>query len=306
MGRMPLLKITVSPSLDGLAAKDVLRTFGHLSASNLRMLRDRGGLFLNGTVIPGYVRVSAGDVLSADLSDPPSDVPVASGTPPEILYADDWFAAVNKPAGIATHASTFHPGEETMHERMAALWGEKMVYHPVNRLDRHTSGVMCVARCGYMHEQMKSLLHTDGFVRVYLALCVGKLPDRRGAVDLPIGRAEGSVLKRTAGWGAQAVTDYRVLSEGGGRSLVLLRPRTGRTHQIRVHMSALNCSLAGDFLYGDESEAPRTLLHSAAIRLVHPITGDTVRVFADLPADMQNYMARFGLEFDTSEDLFDV
>ena len=92
---MPLLKITVSPSLDGLAAKDVLRTFGHLSASNLRMLRDRGGLFLNGTVIPGYVRVSAGDVLSADLSDPPSDVPVASGTPPEILYADDWFAAVN-------------------------------------------------------------------------------------------------------------------------------------------------------------------------------------------------------------------
>lgn len=306
MGRMPLLKITVSPSLDGLAAKDVLRTFGHLSASNLRMLRDRGGLFLNGTVIPGYVRVSAGDVLSADLSDPPSDVPVASGTPPEILYADDWFAAVNKPAGIATHASTFHPGEETMHERMAALWGEDMIYHPVNRLDRHTSGVMCVARCGYMHEQMKSLLHTDSFVRVYLAVCVGGLPKARGTVDLPIGREEGSVLKRSAGCGAPAVTEYRVLSEGGGRSLVLLRPRTGRTHQIRVHISALGCPLAGDFLYGDESEAARTLLHSAALRLIHPITGATVSAFAGLPTDMLDYMARFGLEFDKSEDLFDV
>ena len=306
MGRMPLLMITVPPSLDGLAAKDVLRTFGHLSASNLRMLRDRGGLFLNGTVIPGYVRVSAGDVLSADLSDPPSDVPVASGTPPEILYADDWFAAVNKPAGIATHASTFHPGEETMHERMAALWGGDMVYHPVNRLDRHTSGVMCVARCGYMHERMKSLLHTDSFVRVYLAVCVGELPKARGTVDLPIGREEGSVLKRSAGCGAPAVTEYRVLSEGGGRSLVLLRPRTGRTHQIRVHMSALGCPLAGDFLYGDESEAARTLLHSAALRLIHPITGATVSAFAGLPTDMLDYMARFGLEFDKSEDLFDV
>lgn len=303
---MPLLKITVSPSLDGLAAKDVLRTFGHLSASNLRMLRDRGGLFLNGTVIPGYVRVSAGDVLSADLSDPPSDVPVASGTPPEILYADDWFAAVNKPAGIATHASTFHPGEETMHERMATLWGEDMIYHPVNRLDRHTSGVMCVARCGYMHERMKSLLHTDSFVRVYLAVCVGGLPKARGTVDLPIGREEGSVLKRSAGCGAPAVTEYRVLSEGGGRSLVLLRPRTGRTHQIRVHMSALGCPLAGDFLYGDALETARTLLHSAALRLIHPITGATVSAFAGLPTDMLEYMARFGLEFDKSEDLFDV
>ncbi|MBQ3095130.1 MAG: RluA family pseudouridine synthase [Clostridia bacterium] len=303
---MPVLYITVPPSLKGTAAKDVLRRLGHLSSSNLRSLRDRGGLFLNGTEIPGYVRVSDGDVLSADLSDIPAEVPVLPGKPPEVLYADDWLAAVNKPAGIATHASTFHPGEETMHEKMAALWGADMVYHPVNRLDRYTSGVMCVARCGYMHERMKTLLHTDGFVRVYLAVCVGKLPESRGTVDLPIGREEGSVLKRTAGCGSPAVTDYRVLAEGGGRSLVVLRPRTGRTHQIRVHLSALGCPIAGDFLYGDETEAARTLLHSAALRLSHPVSGAAVTLRAELPGDMRDYMARFGLASDITEDLFDV
>ena len=303
---MPVLKIEVPPSLDGAAAKDVLRILGHLSSSNLRAIRDRGVLHLNGLETPGFMLVSVGDVLSADLSDLPSDSPVSPGLPPEVLYTDDWFAAVNKPAGIATHASSFHPGEETMHEKMAALWGENMVYHPVNRLDRHTSGVMCVARCGYMHERMKSLLHTDSFVRVYLAVCVGSLPKTRGTVDLPIGREEGSVLKRSAGCGAPAVTDYRVLAENGGRSLLLLRPRTGRTHQIRVHMSALGCPLAGDFLYGDESEAARTMLHSAALRLMHPITGVALTVSAGLPTDMLDYMARFGFEFDKSEDLFDV
>ena len=303
---MPTLKLSVPPSFNGAAAKDVLRNLGHLSAPNLRTVRDRGGLFCNGEPIPGYVRIASGDVLTVDLTDPPSNVAVEPGVTPEVLYADDWFAAVNKPAGIATHASTFHHGEETMHERMAALWGRNMVYHPVNRLDRHTSGVMCIARCGYMHERMKALLHTDGFVRVYLAICMGVPPELRGCVDLPIGREEGSVLKRSVGCGAPAVTDYRVLCAQRDRSLVLLRPRTGRTHQIRVHMAAIGCPLVGDFLYGDETEAKRTMLHSAALRLLHPITDACVTVCTGLPEDMLDYMARFGLEFDKTEDLFDV
>ena len=303
---LPRLVLTVPPEADGLRAADYLRRAAHLSGANLRQLRDRGGLCLDGAEIPGYTPLRAGGILSADLSDPPAAEPVSAGELPMVLYADAWFALVDKPAGLATHASTFQPGVETMHNRMAALWGEDIIYHPVNRLDRHTSGVMCVARCAYMHERMKSLLHTDGFVRSYLALCRGRPKEDSGSVELPIGREEGSLLRRRTGVGQYARTDYRVLCANGEASLVLALPRTGRTHQIRVHMQALGCPLLGDFLYGDETAFPRTALHSAAVSLCHPITGERLKISAPLPEDMKTYLSSNGLNFNDREDLLHV
>lgn len=303
---MPYLDFTVPAELDGLAARDCLRRLWYLSAPNLRALRERGGLTINDEPCPTFTRLSAHDRVRVDLSDAPARQAAVPTQPPKVLWEDGWFAVLDKPAGMATHASTFCPDAPTVHGSVAALWGERTVFHPVNRLDRPTSGAMCVARCGYMHQRLKELLHTDGFVRTYLCLTQG-IPEReRGRVELAVSRAKDSVIARTVGSGAPAVTDYRVLWREGERALVLCRPLTGRTHQIRLHMAALGCPILGDFLYGQEVEGCRCALHSAAVRILHPVTGQEVCAFAALPADMAAAAGERAIRKLTQKELFDV
>lgn len=159
----------------------------------------------------------------------------------------------------------------------------------MNRLDRSTSGLMCVAKHAYAQERLKVQLHTQQFRRVYLALCDGALVPEQGVIQAPIGRMEGSVLKREVRPdGAHAVTHYRRLWSDGIRSLVQLELETGRTHQIRVHLSHLGFPLTGDFLYGTEQPELilRTALHSCYLSLQHPVTGTMLSYFAPLPQDM--------------------
>ena len=173
--------------------------------------------------------------------------------------------------------------------------GDGASVHLVNRLDKGTTGLMAAAKNAYVHDRLRKQLHTADFRRTYLAVCAGEPEKRAGRIELPIGRAPASAIKRQIDPdGKPAATDYRVLGRAGKFSLVELTPLTGRTHQLRLHMAAIGCPLAGDWLYGMEDRAliPRPALHAYRLALTHPVTGERLALEAPLPEDMRKLLER--------------
>ena len=198
----------------------------------------------------------------------------------------------NKPAGIAVHPAALTEETATI-AGAAAHYLHSESFHAVNRLDRGTTGVMAVAKTGFIHARCMAMLHTDDFRREYRAVCEGIPSPAEGDIDLPIGRAESSLLKRQADpLGQPAHTHYEVLAASQGRARLRLTPTTGRTQQLRVHMAAIGHPLTGDWLYGTEDRAliARPALHSYHLRMMHPLTGTTIDVTAPLPEDIQRLL----------------
>lgn len=212
--------------------------------------------------------------------------------PLDILYEDEDLLLINKPAGIAVHPAALTEETATI-AGAAAHYLHSESFHAVNRLDRGTTGVMAVAKTGFIHARCMAMLHTDDFRREYRAVCEGIPSPAEGDIDLPIGRAESSLLKRQADpLGQPAHTHYEVLAASHGRALLRLTPTTGRTHQLRVHMAAIGHPLTGDWLYGTEDRAliARPALHSYHLRMMHPLTGTTIDATAPLPEDIQRLL----------------
>ena len=152
---------------------------------------------------------------------------------------------------------------------------------------------MAVAKTGFIHARCMALLHTESFRRDYRAVCEGVPSPAEGDIDLPVARAEGSLLRRQIDpQGLPAHTHYEVLETACGRALLRLTPTTGRTHQLRLHMAAIGHPLTGDWLYGteDKSLIARPALHSCRLRMVHPLTGAVIDVTAPLPEDIQRLL----------------
>lgn len=221
-----------------------------------------------------------------DCSDtiPQADIPL------QILYEDEDFFVVNKPAGIAVHPSPQNR-ENTIANGLAALYAKRnqpFVFRAIGRLDKNTSGLIVLAKnalsAGLLTAQAshKILYHT------YLAVCTGQLPER-GTIQAPIGRAEDSVIRRIVRTdGASAITHYVRLDTKNGYSLARVWLETGRTHQIRVHFSHIGHPLPGDFLYyPDFSKISRHALHAHTLTLRQPVTGQLLFFTAPLPSDMQ-------------------
>ncbi len=249
------------------------------------------GILLDGVHTTTADAARPGQTLSILLSDrEDGDLEPARG-PVDIVYQDRDLLVLNKAAGVAVHPSPGHHAD-TLGNFLTDYYkkqGVPFVFRPANRLDRGTSGLMVAARHAHAQELLKQQLHTGAFRRVYLAVCQGAPGQERGTVDQPIGRADGSVLRRQVRPdGARAVTRYQVLEVRKGRSLVRLELETGRTHQIRVHMAWLGCPLVGDFLYGEEDKTliGRAALHSWQLSLTQPLTGERIARTAPLPEDM--------------------
>ena len=287
------LTLTVSPRQEGVQVDTLLRRVLGLSGTLVkRAKRTADGILLDGQPVWVTARVRAGQILSVAVGDPPGasgDIAPAPG-PVDIVYEDGDILILNKPAGVAMHPSPGHD-LDTLGNFVVFYYhqcGHSPIFRPVNRLDRGTSGLLCAAQHAYAHEKLKTALHTPDFQRAYLAVCQGTPPRAAGVIDAPIGRAEGSSLRREVRPdGQSARTRYEVLSVSGGRSLVRLVLDTGRTHQIRVHMAHMGCPLTGDFLYGTETaEISRPALHACALSLRHPVTGAAMEWQSPLPADM--------------------
>ena len=287
---MRTLSLTVTEELDGRRVKSLLLHRLHIPESMIARIKLReSGIRLNGVRCRSSDPVHTGDVLTAEVGDLPAETGVVPmPTPLRIPYEDEDLLVMDKPADMATHGKALK-GDVTAANALAAYWGTQQAFHAVTRLDKGTSGLLVVAKSGYAHERLRGILHSDDFVREYLALVTGTLPDDRGSITLPMKKDEAAKNRFCVSPdGLPARTDYSVLERRGGLNLVRVRLFTGRTHQIRVHFAAVGCPLLGDRVYGEASEAiARPALHSAFLHLAQPITGEVIDLASPVPEDME-------------------
>ena len=291
---MQMLSATVDLNLSGHTVQDVLRAVFSVSESYLKRLKRRPGAILkNGEPVYAVAEVHPGDVVSFDPSDPeklpirPIDVPI------DILYEDAWLTVLNKPGGLSVHPAR-DPNEPTVENALAAHYTAGDNPHPVSRLDKGTTGLMTVAKSGYVHARMKQAQRNGTFLKTYLAVLAGVPKETHIVIDAPIGPLPGSTYQRTVrADGAPSKSECTVLEQSGGLSLVRLIPYTGRTHQLRVHLAFIGTPILGDWLYGQRSETvDRPLLHAETLSFPHPITGEPLRFSAPLPNDFLAYFPR--------------
>lgn len=278
------MEYTVKPEEAGRKIRDILRKSMGVSYTALKSAKWNGRIRMNGEAVRADETVSAGDVVSMDWAE---DQPVYALKPYEmsleIPYLDEHLMAVVKPAGIASQSSRNHP-DDSLENAVYAYCNcpDNFIYRPVNRLDKGTGGLMIVARTPHAQHLLQRQLHTPSFRRRYLAWTEGRPETDEGVLDEPIAKAPGATVRRMVSpEGKPSRTRYRVLREQGDGALILLELETGRTHQIRVHLSHTGCPVKGDFLYG--RELPEAFpgcfaLHSAALELIHPVTGERIRL----------------------------
>lgn len=285
------MEYTVTEAEEGKLLREILRGPMALSYSALKSAKWSDRIRLNGEPAWVDVRVRTGDrVTVEDAEETPVYMPKPYTIPLDIVYEDDWLTVVNKPAPLASQSSVNHP-DDSLENAMFARAGcpENYVYRPVNRLDKGTSGLMVVARNAHAQYLLQQMLHTNDFRRNYLAVTEGVPEPPEGRIDLPIAKVpEASVRRMVSEDGKPSVTRYRVLRENRGRALVSLTLETGRTHQIRVHLSHLGYPVCGDFLYGTELEElkNRFALHASDLYLKHPGTGERLEFHAPLPPEL--------------------
>lgn len=292
---MRILHYTVTEVDDGRAVRSVVPRRFHLGQHAFRRLKVLGAILIGGVPVRADRILRAGEVIEIRL---PSDMPKAScdespkapasDLPPSFIrHQDEDILIVSKGAPLPTLPAS-HIATDTLREQVMQMLHadpDAFVYHPVNRLDKGTSGLMCVARHAHAQRLLTQQLHTGGFIREYLAVTEGIPGKAEGTIDAPIARLGTGAKRAVREDGQHAVTHYRIEQTSGSRALIRLRLETGRTHQIRVHLSSIGCPIAGDYLYGSEldSLSGRFALHSAYLSLVHPITGERIALDEPLP-----------------------
>ena len=293
---MRILTHTVLPEEEGRMVKGILRGSLQLSYTLLKSLKWReNAILLNGQSVHVNAIVHAGDVVSVALSErtPREDLYCENTAAPDIVYEDKDLLVLNKPAGVAMHPKADDAAAPSLAAMLTGYLGEGSVPHFVSRLDKGTSGLLIAAKSGYVHDRLRRALHSSELRREYRAVAVGLVTPPRGVIDAPIGRADGSIIRRCVREdGLVSRTEYEVLQTTERFTLLRLRPETGRTHQLRVHMAYLGHPLVGDWLYGTENKnlIARPALHSYELWFTQPITGQELHFTASIPQDMQRLL----------------
>lgn len=277
---------------DGCKLRDVLRRDMGVSYSAMKSAKWDNRICVDGVPTPVNAVLRAGQVVTMTW---PREKPVYQLTPYplalDIPYEDEYLMVVDKPAPLASQSSAGHPDNSLENAVFAYLGCPKdFVYRPVNRLDKGTSGLMVIAKTPHAQHRLQQQMHTETFERTYLAVVEGVPEPNGGVIDAPIAKVDAASIRRhVCPEGKPSITHYQVEHVANGRALVRLRLETGRTHQIRVHMSHMGWPVCGDFLYGMElAELPgRFALHSAGLALVHPITGEQLRFASPLPRQLK-------------------
>lgn len=293
---MRILTHTVLPEEEGRMVKGILRGSLQLSYTLLKSLKWReNAILLNGQSVHVNAIVHAGDVVSVALSErtPREDLYCENTAAPDIVYEDEDLLVLNKPAGVAMHPKADDAAAPSLAAMLTGYLGEGSVPHFVSRLDKGTSGLLIAAKSGYIHDRLRRALHSSELRREYRAVAVGQVTPPRGVIDAPIGRADGSIIRRCVHEdGLVSRTEYEVLQTTERFTLLRLRPETGRTHQLRVHMAYLGHPLAGDWLYGTEDKnlIARPALHSYELWFTQPVTGQEMHFTVPIPQDMQQLL----------------
>jgi 23S rRNA pseudouridine1911/1915/1917 synthase len=302
----------VPPELDGLRLDIVLAQLLVTSRSQIKTLIDEQRVWVDGRVKKAGYLVRTGEELgllplpAEPITVTPQEIPL------DILYEDEYIAAINKPTGMVVHPA---PGqwEGTVVNALLYRWGwgdqqeKSIAYRPgiVHRLDKDTSGVLVIAKTQLTLERLSHAFKERRVHKRYLAVVHGCLRTKSGTIELPIGRHpldRKKMAVRTQG-GRAAVSRYQVRAETQAVSLLHLFPETGRTHQLRVHLAAIGHPIVGDHVYGGGVQRksteplvrafPRQALHAEQLEFLHPFTGRPLRIRAPYPADLLSLLEIF-------------
>ncbi|KQL43829.1 pseudouridine synthase [Brevibacillus choshinensis] len=292
-----LIRFTADEADAGHTVRDVLQKRYGVSRRLLIRAKFKGLITRNGQLVFVNEKLQAGDEIAVMVSEDAEETVAPEDMPLTIRYEDDDLMVIAKPSGLVVHPTGNHAGG-TLANGVIAYWqkrGEHRRFRAVNRLDKDTSGLLIVAKNQWAHEQFSRMQQERTLHRIYQAIAEGVVESDEGKIDAPIGLAEDSFITRQVRPDGQtAVTHFRVLDRGNGMSHLELKLDTGRTHQIRVHMSSLGHPLAGDDLYGGSREyIGRQALHASRLSFIHPRSGISMELTEPLPADMSHLAATF-------------
>lgn len=276
--------------LDRLAGRRL-----EISRSAARRLIEDGLVLVSARQESPSYKVRQGDVISAEVPEPgvsPEDIPVP------VVFEDEHLIVVDKPAGLVVHPGAGNPSGTLVNALLSrGVAGGDDADRPgvVHRLDRDTSGLMVVAKGEPAYSGLVGMMSRREVERVYRAVVVGAGLPETGTVDSPVGRDPDNPTFMTAGLGKHAVTHFERIGEADGYAMLRVRLETGRTHQIRVHLSAISHPVYADPLYGTPVPKRRLWLHAEKLSFRHPVTGEAQEFRAAVPEDLRESANLLGL-----------
>ena len=301
-------ELTLAPENVGLRLDRWLAEQGpDLSRSQLQNLIEAGSVTCNGSPLNKKDKLKAGQTILLTLPDPQPIEAQPQNIPLDIVYEDDSLLVVNKPKGMVVHPAPGNPDGTMVN---ALLWhcagrlsGIGGAIRPgiVHRIDKDTSGLLVVAKTDAAHQALTEQMSVHSIHRVYHAVVYGNLKEDTGFVEAPIGRdpKDRKKMAVTQQNSKYAYTSWQVLERFGNFTYIACKLKTGRTHQIRVHMASIGHPLAGDAVYGPKN-CIRSLngqcLHAKELGFVHPATGEWMQFDSSLPDWFQDYLNRLRKE----------
>ena len=297
---------TVGPEDAGRPVRDIILYRWKLVAHDVARAKYETdhGITVNGENVFVDRRLQEGDTLRVVLTDHAPDKIVPTDAEIEIVYEDEDLICLNKPAGVVVHPSHGHFAD-SLANRLAFYFQEKKEPHEirtVGRLDKDTSGLICFAKSRSAVARLDDQAEKGIRRKIYYALCEGEFDEPEGVIEIPIEREFAGKQKRIVREGGDyALTNYTVLRQYAGYALLRVEIRTGRTHQIRVHMAHIGHPLLGDPLYGSgrdpvpvrrdaDAGLCRTALHAGEIIFYRPFSGEKICLRAPLPEDMRAFL----------------
>ena len=284
---MPLITFEVDPTeagerLDRLAARRL-----DLSRSAVQRIIQDGSLRIDGEETVSSYRVKGGEYVEARVPEEgisPEEIPVS------VVFEDEWLLVVDKPAGLVVHPGAGNLSGTLVNallERGIAGGEDPSRPGVVHRLDRDTSGLMVLAKGEVAYSRLVAEMSGRRVGRGYRAVVVGEGLPETGTVDSPVGRDPENPTLMAAGVGRPAVTHFEVLREAAGHAMLRVRLETGRTHQIRVHLSAIGHPVYADPLYGQAIPGRRLWLHAERLAFEHPVSGEALEFGSPIPEDLR-------------------
>lgn len=295
---MAKFRYVVTEEDKGIPVKGLIRQRFTFSSRMRTKLKYQNLVRLNGEEVAGWITPNVGDVITISLPEEKSDFP-PEDIPIYVVYEDDDIIILNKQPGVTVHPTKGHPDHTLANGLMKYMNDTNQAFKIrfVNRLDMDTSGLLIVAKNAHAQEEITKQMKANTTEKRYKAIVHGNVEEDAFTIDLPIGRPDPESIARCVlpveEGGYDSVTHVKVLERYGSYTMVELLLETGRTHQIRVHMSHMGHPLVGDQLYGgDETLFHRQALHSYHLKINHPITRERLALNADLPDDIKELIEK--------------
>ena len=290
----------VGKRIDVFAAEN----YEELSRSGLKKIIDGGGVTVNNKTVKANYKLRTGDIVTMNI---PESVPleiIPQNIPLDILYEDDDVIVINKPQGMVVHPAPGHYTDTLVNALLYhcgdSLSGINGIMRPgiVHRIDMDTSGVIMAAKNNNAHRSLALQLAEHSITRKYNAIVYNDIKEDEGTIDKPLGRNPSDRKKMAVvPGGRRAVTHYRVLDRLGKFTYIEAQLETGRTHQIRVHMTYAGHPLLGDSVYGPKKQPfnlKGQVLHARVLGFVHPVTGEYMEFESPLPEYFPKLLERCG------------